>query len=100
MKKDEIKIRYVSADEIGLDVNTAVGLSSNGGVHPIPTENKDGSIDIVNFYTESGQHLPRSYYETMIKNKKLVVAGLKGEQLIKMTARLAEIETYLKLTDK
>jgi hypothetical protein len=96
--KDGIVVRQVSAKDYNVDVNTAVGLSSNGTVHPIPVANKSGEIQSVAFYTESGEKLPRGYYELMAENENLVLEGLKGETLIRMKARMAEIKKYLELT--
>jgi len=100
IKKDGISVRQVSANDYNVDVNTAVGLSSNGTVHPIPVANKTGEIQSVAFFTESGQELPRGYYELMVQNEDLVLEGLKGETLIRMKARMAEVKKYLELTKR
>lgn len=98
MAKSDLKIRSVSAESLGIDVNTSVGLSSNGTVHPVPTTTEDGDPMIINFFTKSGEKLPRTYYELLVKNENLVLDGLSGEAKILMEARIAEIKKYLELT--
>lgn len=98
MAKSDLKIRSVSAESLGLDVNTAVGLSSNGTVHPVPAVASNGDPIIVNFFTQSGEKLPRSYYELLVKNENLVLDGLSGDAKILIESRIAEIKKYLELT--
>lgn len=98
MSNDEIRVRYVSAEGLGLDVNTSVGLGKNGSVHPVATIDDEGNTVVVNFFTKSGEALPRSYYELLVKNEEQVLSGLSGEARILMAARMAEIKKYLELT--
>lgn len=95
-----IKVRQVSADTIYGTANTAIGLASNGTVHPVPTLGKDGETVLVKFYTQSGEQLPREYFQLMVENEDLVLEGLTGETLLRMKARLAEMRTYLELSTK
>ena len=99
MPSKDIEIRRVSASEFNLDVNTAAGLAANGTVHPVESKTDDGNTVLVAFYTDSGQRLPRSYYELLVKNEDLALKGLKGDVYARMKARMAEIRTYLSLTD-
>lgn len=93
-----VKVRTVSAESLGLDINTSVGLSSNGSVHPTTNVSANGDVTIVNFFTRSGEKLPRSYYEKLLESEKFVLEGLAGEARILMEARFAEIRKYLELT--
>lgn len=95
---EEFRIRSVSAESLGLDINTSVGLSSNGSVHPTTAKNEQGETIIVNFFTRSGEQLPRSYFELLVKNEESVLDGLSGEARILMEARMAEIKKYLEIT--
>ena len=94
----DVRVKTISAQALGLDVNTSVGLTSNGSVHPTTEVSASGEVTVINFFTRSGEKLPRSYYEKLLESEHFVLQGLDGEPRILMEARFAEIRRYLELT--